>query len=571
MHRTNRVPYAWLGGLLVLGLFLGQGAPVARAQQPPPPPPQPGLARSETLAVNSTKQILMSKKQVIKEVLNEKDTIVRVSAGPNSRTILVTGVAPGLSQLTLRGDDNSEELIDVIVQLDIDLLKNLLARAVPTAVVTPMAGAGNTIILTGTVSHAEDVETIMGIARSITSGGATPPQIINAMRVGGVMQVQLDVVLARVNRRETRLLSVDIFDLGAQHFLKNSTGGIINVPVQGIEGSLGALTIQNEIANNINGLAPNITFGIFNSKQAVFVWLQALRTNNLAKLLAEPHLVTLSGRPATFVSGGEQAVPQVSGFGGTAGVEFVPFGTTVNFLPIVLGNGKIYLEVEPEVSALDNAAGVIIPGGGLVPGRATQRVRTAVTIETGQTLAIGGLIQRVVQASTVKTPILGDLPFVGFFFSTKAYDENEEELVVLVTPHLVDPMDCKQLPAYLPGQETRSPDDFELFLEGILEAPRGPRNVCPGGHYMAPHKNSPTINVFPCSGDGGLNGNGGGTYGGCRTGCALPTPRSATVPVTTTVYETSVPVREEVLPASDLPRSRHMDMDTVSPLPDEYR
>lgn len=558
MHRKNRVPDAWLGGLLVLGLVLGQGAAVARAQAEAP---AAGPASSLTLAVNSTQQVSMSKKQAIKEVLNEKDNVVRISKGPNERTILISGLAPGISRVTFTGADGNVEVIDVIVQLDIDLLKNLLTRAVPTAVVNPIAGAGNTIILTGTVAHPEDVDTIMGIARSITSSGTTPPQIINAMRVGGVMQVQLDVVIARVARREIRSMSIDIFDAGANHFIKHTTGGVIDIPTGSITGGPpGGVTIQNQIAN-ANNILPNVTLGIFNSNQAIFFWLQALRTNNLAKVLSEPHLVTLSGRSATFISGGEQAVPQVSGFGGTAGVQFVPFGTTVNFLPIVLGNGKIYLEVEPEISALDNNAGVIIPGGGLVPGRQTQHVRTAVTIETGQTLAIGGMIQRVVQATSTKTPILGDLPFLGAFFSTKQFDESEEELLVLVTPHLVDPMDCKQVPNYMPGQETRSPDDFELFLEGILEAPRGPRNVCPGGRYLAPHKNSPTINVFPCT-DGGN----GGVYGGCRAGCAAPTPKSSVMPATT-VYESTVPVRDDVLPAGGRP----VDIDLASPLPDEYR
>src|SRR5262249_50244573 len=158
-----------------------------------------------------------------------------------------------------------------------------------------------------------------------------------------------------------------------------------------------------------------------------------------------------------FNSGGQQAVPQVSGLGGTAGIQFVDFGTRLNFLPIVLGNGKIFLEVEPEVSALDAASDVVLSGS-LVPGRLLQRLHTSVEIEPGQTLAIGGLIQNTVQATTSKVPCLGDLPFVGVLFSRKSYQEIEEELVVLVTPHLVDPMDCSQLPKFLPGQETRRAD-----------------------------------------------------------------------------------------------------------------
>src|SRR5207244_8705760 len=109
--------------------------------------------------------------------------------------------------------------------------------------------------------------------------------------------------------------------------------------------------------------------------------------------------------------------------------------------------------------------------------------------------------------------ILGDLPFVGAAFSSKSFEEKETELLVLVTPHLIDAMSCDQTAKMLPGQETRSPDDFELFLEGILEAPRGPREVCPGGHYVPAFKNGPTAGVFPCAGDGRCGAAGCGTAG----------------------------------------------------------
>ena len=118
--------------------------------------------------------------------------------------------------------------------------------------------------------------------------------------------------------------------------------------------------------------------------------------------------------------------------------------------------------------------------------------------------ANGGLIQREVRdTATNKIPILGELPFIGAAFSNKSFTEEEKELVILVTPHLVDPMDCKQVPHHLPGLETRNPDDFELFLEGILEAPRGPREVCPGGQYTPAFKNDPTAGLFPCAGGKG--------------------------------------------------------------------
>ncbi|HLJ93318.1 MAG TPA: hypothetical protein VKU02_09025, partial [Gemmataceae bacterium] len=108
----------------------------------------------------------------------------------------------------------------------------------------------------------------------------------------------------------------------------------------------------------------------------------------------------------------------------------------------------------------------------------------------------------IAQAQTNKVPILGDLPYVGAAFSQKTFTDTEQELVILVTPHVVDPMACNQLPKSLPGEETRKPDDYELFLEGILEAPRGPRVPFPDRRFVPAYKNGPTSALYPCAGDG---------------------------------------------------------------------
>lgn len=548
MHRNNRVPHALLGGLLLLGLLYGGGAVSAQkaAEEVAPPPRPAAKGRPITVPVNSTYRLQMSNpKLIIEKVINEKDQIARVTpVEDDPTTIRLTGLQPGTTQLTVtsRADGALKpitEVFDIIVELDVALLRNLLARTVPTAAVTPVPGAGNTIIMTGTVAHAEDIDTILGIARSITGGAPGAAQIINAMRVGGVMQVQLDVVVARVSRSELRRFAFgDFGDSGDHHFLSSGTAGLFGVQSASLPvGNVGLPTITNALGTP-NGAAPNLFLSIFNQRQSVFFMLQALRDNNLAKLLAEPHLVTLSGRSAHFNSGGQQAVPQVSGFGGTAGITFQEFGTNLDFLPIVLGNGKIYLEVSPSITALDPAAGVVIPGGGLVPGRLQQAVRTSVMMEDGQTFCIGGLIQNRSDGSTTKLPVLGDLPFIGALFSRKQFNEIEEEIVVLVTPHLVDPMSCDQVPRLLPGQETRNPDDFELFLEGILEAPRGQREVNHGRHYVPSWKVHPSAQCIPCNGGGPGNANPctavtlpgsipsmvgqtGGGNGGCgSSGCA---------------------------------------------------
>ena len=266
-------------------------------------------------------------------------------------------------------------------------------------------------------------------------------------------------------------------------------------------------TLTNSGGNTSASLTatPNTVFGIVSNNTAFLGFLEALRTENLVKVMAQPKICCVSGQIGKFVSGGEQAVPQIAsggaGGGAVAGVTFVPFGTTVNFLPIVMGDGRIQLDIEPQFTFPDSNPlfSSPIPGtsAGQVAGRDTQYLHTVVVLEDNQTYAIGGMIFHNANGSTSKVPVLGDLPFLGFLFSQVNYTDAEQELLILVTPHLIDSMACNQLPKFLPGEETRSPDDFELFLERILEAPRGHRDVCKDGHYVPAYKNSPN-DLYPC-------------------------------------------------------------------------
>jgi pilus assembly protein CpaC len=191
----------------------------------------------------------------------------------------------------------------------------------------------------------------------------------------------------------------------------------------------------------------------------------------------------------------------------------VPFGTELDVTPIVYGNGMIWLEINPRITAVSQALGITV-GGAQSPGFTEQNVRVTVMLESGQTYAIGGLIQNSVQASSSKVPVLGDLPFLGVAFSTVNHQQTESELVIMVTPRLVGPMNCDQVPKRVAGRETRNPDDYELFLENILEAPRGQRKVWNGRCYNAAYKCDPTAAIFPCV---------GGVCNGQNKGCAPAT------------------------------------------------
>ncbi|HEV8062722.1 MAG TPA: hypothetical protein VGP68_22770 [Gemmataceae bacterium] len=503
-------------------------------QQPPAPIPPvapqttPGGGQTPVLRANKvvipisgTQKLQSSTKKPLTNVETPRPDIIKVSHIEGDPTaVLVTGLVAGTTQIALTDVDGKVEIIDVIVQFDVQYLKTLIQQAVPSANVVPIPGGNNTVILTGSVPRADDVQAILATAASVVGG---LDHVINSMRVGGVMQVQLDVKIATVSRDQLRRMSFDFFTDGANHTFASTVGQGFAIPVA-IAPSLGFPAVTSTVGAP-NGAPANLFLGIFNSKQDFFGLLQALRNESLIKVLAEPTLTAISGKSASFISGGEQAIPVPAGLG-QVGVQFEEFGTRLNFLPIIMGDGKIWLEVEPEISDLNPAFGTVINGTS-VPGRSTQRVHTTVVLEAGQTFVLGGLIERRVTASDVKVPIVGDLPFIGAAFSSKSFDETETELIITVTPYLVDAMSCDQAPKVFPGQETRSPDDFELFLEGILEAPHGSRQVFPDGHYVPAFKNGPTASTIPCAGTG--KGEGVCKTPGCTT-CDVGKPVIANAP-----------------------------------------
>ncbi len=304
------------------------------------------------------------------------------------------------------------------------------------------------------------------------------PRIINLIQVPGVQQVMLQVRIAELNRTAFRQIGSSILygDSSGRRF-GSSLGS--SAPLAGDAGSLLGLALGGN--STAFAIIPNATLDV------VF---DALRRNQVVNVLAEPNLMAMHGQEASFLAGGEFPVPVPQNIGGGAStftVEFREFGVLLDFVPYIMDNGAIRLHVAPEVSTIDQSIGVINQGIS-IPGVNTRRANTTVELHQGQTLALAGLIQAELEAATDQLPGLGGLPYIGPFFSNTSHERVEKELIILVTPYLVDPMDCQQV-GELPGSDVRDPDDHEFYLLNRIESRH------PGVNYRATNGWDDPLNI----------------------------------------------------------------------------
>jgi pilus assembly protein CpaC len=317
------------------------------------------------------------------------------------------------------------------------------------------------------------------------TGTIARSMIINLLRVPGSQQVMLKVRIAELNRTALRTIGSNF--LGVDPKTNSIVGSQIagSVTAQGtvlpapIRSDLSHAFLEGSAVAPISSLSSTggtTVFGIFRGGNFMFTF-NALRTNGLLKVLAEPNLVAFNGQKASFLAGGEYPVPvpqvSASGVAPTVTVQFKEFGVRLGFVPYILDGDRIRLTVAPEVSQIDFTIAVtLVSGGSPVPGLDTRKALTTVELEQGQTLAIAGLLQLQLNGTTQRIPGLGDLPIIGPFFSNTFGDRIEKELVVLVTPYLIEPMHHDQVPP-TPGDEVKEPNDLELFFLNRIESRTG--------------------------------------------------------------------------------------------------
>lgn len=369
--------------------------------------------------------------------------------------------------------------------------ENALANPNPGSnPVAPAAPARNTAALGG--------GNLFGVEGPGLGGGSVGPTSPGGIVANRIATDQSQVInLIRVPTSQQVLLKVRVAELNRTAFRQIGSDFLAEIP------GAGSLFGSQIAGNAYSGTLGNTTFGYNNGQQVIIgprnqalgsqatafgtfgngafnSILTALRRNNLLKVLAEPNVLALNGHQAQFLAGGQFPVPSFSGVGsgaatggGTSGTQFKDFGVRLSFLPVILDNDVIRLTIDPEVSTIDySVATTLVPGGSPVPGLNTRSEHTTVELRAGETLAIGGLLQLTLDGQTQRLPGLGDLPFIGEFFSNTTGSRLEKELVITVTPYLVEPMQPGQVPPG-PGDEVVGPNDLEFFLLNRIEGRTG--------------------------------------------------------------------------------------------------
>jgi pilus assembly protein CpaC len=293
-----------------------------------------------------------------------------------------------------------------------------------------------------------------------------PKKVVNLAQVAGVHQVMLEVRVAEMSRSLARRLGLNF-----TYAVANGTFGVslLNNLTAIVKPSDATIlpTINPADAAFGQALSSSIN-ALFRIKQGNATWtgfIDALKENGLVKILAEPTLVTLSGQEARFLAGGEFPIPVPQQFN-VITITYKTFGVGLTFAPTVLSNNKISMQVSPEVSELDFSTAIVISGFA-VPGLTTRRASTVIELADGQSFAIAGLLQENVREVVDKFPVLGDIPILGALFRSSSFRKNESELIIIVTPHLVKPLDVTK--QTLPTDQYIEPNDFEWYLLGNLE------------------------------------------------------------------------------------------------------
>ena len=415
-----------------------------------------GPSEKLEMIVNGSRMLTLDQK-IPRAQVNNREILDLTPLSPTE--VQVFAKKPGVTQINLWNEEGQVHTIDVVVFGDARELTMLLQSQFPHSNirVTPLA---NSVVLSGFIERGDQVPQIIRIAEDYY------PKVVNNLEVGGVQQVALHCKVMEVSRTRLRAIGMDWAASDGSDFIVSSVSGLVNA-----------------VADNgqtVTSAGETLAFGLVDGNETFFGFLELVRKYQLGEVLSEPTLVAISGRPAYFLAGGEfpMLVPQSLG---SVTIRFKEFGTRVDMVPLVLGNGNIRLEVRPQVSELDDTRSVTVSGIE-IPALRTREVETAVEMRAGQTLALAGLVQKRSVSESTGIPYLADLPYFGVPFRRNRETIEEIELLVLVTPELIEPLEAHEVPQCHPGSSSDTPNDWDFYLRGHLEVPScgpcGPGDNC---------------------------------------------------------------------------------------------
>ena len=372
--------------------------------------------------------------------------------------LLLTSRGVGSTDLTLWNKRDEALVIALLVTRNLDRLRSQLLEFFPTEKIS-VSAAGDLIVLSGEVSDVRIPERAAEVAQLHAD------KIANLIHVVGNQQVQLEVKFAEVSRNGLRELGLNIFhqDAGGRFVAGMAAPSVpadafFAVPGTGTAAKPGVQSpaLGGGFSLFFSGL-PNFPFSAI---------LTALESSGLAKMLAEPTLVALSGQEAKFLVGGEFPIPLSTGLGQVS-VTWKKFGIILNFTPTVISDGALHLKLQTEVSDVDASRSVTI-GGFSIPGLTSRQSETTIRLADGQSFAIAGLLSDRVRSQVQRIPFLGDLPIIGALFRSISYQRDESELLVVVTAHLARPVSPHDAPKLPTDNEQNDPNDIQLFLFGSM-------------------------------------------------------------------------------------------------------
>jgi pilus assembly protein CpaC len=413
--------------------------------------------QSIALAVGGQRQLATGRTLVRVAVGDPAVADVLVIKGEGRGGVLVVGKAPGTTSLMIWEKGRDAPLVYAVE------VRPGAASALLDGTTPQVATHDGDAVITGTTATMEKHQRAVAVANASKGKNGTVADT-STITSGGIVQV--DVRVVEFSKTVLKEAGLNLFKQSngfafgsfAPSTLSSFTGG-------GTPGF--QVTANQPIASAFNLLLSSAGRGIFAN-------LSLMENNNLARVLAEPTLVALSGQSASFLAGGEIPVPVPEGLG-TISIEYKPYGVGLTLTPTVLNPRRIALKVAPEASQLDFQNAITI-NGIQVPAITTRRADTTVELGDGESFVIGGLIDRETASNVSKVPLLGDLPIIGTFFKQLNYQQNDKELVIIVTPHLVSPLaKGAPLPA-TPGEQSEQRDGpvWRSYLGGALSRDAGP-------------------------------------------------------------------------------------------------